>query len=58
MPESVTDRTELRPNPEMGLIGYLIAAGVLLLLLPVLPILAVVRLYGYLTEGGRGTRPE
>jgi hypothetical protein len=45
------------PNAEMGLVGYAVAAGVALLLLPVLPFVAVLWLIAQL-GGENGPEPE
>lgn len=49
MPTQVTDRPRHKPNPEMGLIGLLIAAPIALLALPLLPFVAAYWLYEKLT---------
>lgn len=54
MPRTVTEKPEASPRPDMSVIGYVVAAGSLLLLLPVLPVVALVRLYDRL----RSTGPE
>lgn len=41
MPETVSDYSGATPNPEMSTIGYLVAAGCALVLLPLLPVLAL-----------------
>lgn len=41
MTRNTAPLTEYEPTPEMGVIGYLVIAGSLLLLLPVLPFLAI-----------------
>lgn len=41
MTRSTTSPTEQEPTPEMAVVGYLLAAGSLLLLLPVVPFLAI-----------------
>jgi hypothetical protein len=56
MPRTVTPETEREVRPEMSVLGWLIAAGSLLLLLPVLPFLAMLRLYDALR--GRGADDE
>lgn len=53
MPEQVSRFSGRKPNSEMGIIGYTIAAGVALVLLPVLPFLAVLWLLRKLGAGGR-----
>lgn len=55
MVRSVTPPTRRTENAEMGLVGDLVAAGVLLLLVPLLPFLAVLWLLDRLTGGARGT---
>ena len=52
MSEAATQPTRARPKPEMSAIGYLVAAGSLLLLLPILPFLAVLWIADRL-RGGR-----
>lgn len=48
----------LTPDGEMGLVGYVIAAGVALLLLPILPFIALLWLLRKLGGGERrGPRP-
>ena len=46
------------PNGEMGAIGYAIAAGVALLLLPVLPFITVVWLLSKLGGGEDRGQPQ
>jgi hypothetical protein len=58
MPRAVTPETEREVRPEMSVLGWLIAAGSLLLLLPVLPILAVLRLYDALRGVDDERRPS
>ena len=41
MAQTVTQPTSIEPKAERSLVGYLVAAGTLLLLLPILPFLAV-----------------
>ena len=60
MTDQVLRRKGMTPDGEMGLVGYAIAAGVGLLLLPVLPFIAVLWLLRKLGEGERrrrGPRP-
>lgn len=57
MPRTVTPETERDVRPEMSVLGWLIAAGSLLLLLPVLPILAALRLCDAL-RGADGVGPS
>lgn len=52
MPETVSQPPEMEPDPEMSAIGYLVAAGSLLALIPVLPVVAVLWAYDRLTGGG------
>ncbi|PSQ10508.1 hypothetical protein BRC93_09240 [Halobacteriales archaeon QS_5_70_15] len=54
MPRTVTGRPEASPRPDMSLIVYVVAAGSLLVPLPVLPVVAPVRLYDRI----RPTDPE
>lgn len=48
----------LTPDSEMSLVGYVIAAGCALILLPVLPFVAVLWLLGSLGNGRREARPS
>lgn len=60
MPEQVSHYSNLKPNREMGVIGYLLAAGVAVVLLPVVPFLAVLWLlshFGGAGDGGNRGRP-
>lgn len=50
MPEQVTPRPELTPDPEMSLFGMLIAAPLAIIALPVLPFIAVSYAYGRMTQ--------
>ncbi|WP_435180346.1 DUF7535 family protein [Halorussus sp. AFM4] len=53
MARTVTTLPRPEPEPSMSLIGYLLAAGVALLLLPLLPFLAVLWVAYRLLGGGR-----
>ena len=53
MVESVSKSSGLRPMPEMGLIGWLIAAGCFVILLPLLPIAILVYVAVKLVGGER-----
>lgn len=53
MSRSVTDYSEPEPDAEMSLIGYVLAAGTALLLLPLLPFLAVLWVFDRLFGGNR-----
>ena len=57
MSDQVSRFSGRKPNSEMGIIGYAIAAGVALVLLPVLPFLAVLWLLRKLVGGGGSRRP-
>ncbi|WP_435344573.1 DUF7535 family protein [Haloarchaeobius sp. HRN-SO-5] len=54
MPESVSDASGLTTMPEMGLIGYLVAAGCAIVLLPLVPIAVVVWVVLKVVGGGEG----
>lgn len=56
MSRSVTRPSTSDPTPEMGAIGYAVAAGSLLLLLPLLPIIAVLWLFDRIWGGSRADR--
>lgn len=51
MTRTVTRSTPFDPKPEMSAVGYLVAAGTLLLLIPLLPFLAVLWLLDRLRGG-------
>ncbi|NHN47898.1 hypothetical protein G9464_09845 [Halostella sp. JP-L12] len=53
MPRSVTEPSESEPNAEMSLIGYVLAAGTALLLIPLAPFLAVLWVFDRLFGGDR-----
>jgi hypothetical protein len=55
MAGTATQPTSSEPEPEMGLVDLLIAAGSLLLMLPILPFLAVLWLADRRRTGGEAT---
>ena len=57
MAQTVTQPTSVEPKPEMSLVGYLVAAGTLLLLLPILPFLAVLWIADRLRGGEEPIEP-
>ncbi|PSP55339.1 hypothetical protein BRC82_06205 [Halobacteriales archaeon QS_1_67_19] len=58
MTDQVSPNQGMAPDSEMSLIGYVIAAGVGLILLPVLPFIAVLWLLQRAGDRGRrGARP-
>lgn len=56
MTQTVTPRPDERQRGDMGTIGYLIAAGTLLLLIPLVPFLAALKLLDVVTGGDRMER--
>jgi hypothetical protein len=50
LPRSVTAASDTQPDTQMNAIGWLVFAGLLILLLPVLPLLVVVWLFDKLTD--------
>ena len=56
MPRSVTEPSEPEPNAEMSLIGYVLAAGSALLLIPLAPFIAVLWVIDRLFGGDRAGR--
>jgi hypothetical protein len=58
MTRQVSRNQGQKPNGEMGAIGYAIAAGVGLLMLPVLPFVAVLWLLSKLGGGEVRGRPQ
>lgn len=61
MPDQVSRNSGAAPNSEMGVIGYALAAGVAIALLPVLPFLAALWLLRKFAGGnpdrGRSSTP-
>ncbi|MFC4550418.1 MULTISPECIES: DUF7535 family protein [Halorussus] len=51
MSHQVSRYSGFRSNSEMGIIGYIVAAGVMIVMLPVLPFLAVLWLLRKLGGG-------
>jgi hypothetical protein len=47
---TVTPASDESDNSQMNAIGWLVFAGMLIIMLPVLPILALIWLYGKLTS--------
>jgi hypothetical protein len=51
--DTVTPPTNPKEVLHMGLVGYLLAAGMVLILLPLLPLLLVLKLLDMARKGGR-----
>ena len=56
--DSVSRASRFQPNGEMSVIGFIVAAGSLLLLVPVAPFLAILWLMDRLTGRDPGDRAE
>lgn len=54
MSRTVTTPTKGTNRPDMNVVGYIIAAGVLLVLVPVLPLIIVLELIDRLSGSGAG----
>jgi hypothetical protein len=56
--DNISRQSGLQPNAEMSVIGFIVAAGSLLLFLPVAPFIALFWLFDRLTGRDAGDRAE